>query len=410
MAQPRGRALNFEARYWTYLRCSPVFCFVDCVSIIIRLVTYGSSVLWISGIRIPLRERLQLVIRNRFAEPDQDDPEEGVREVRRVTWLRWLFFIFGALTSSLKLMSFIGTPWTQTWGDVFTFSFLLFEILAILSWMGGRQRRPCHDAADTAKLKPIEAWLDAFDKQLFQWASDCHGLLLLWVVGELWPNIDNKVSDEFRGGTSHPLMKPFLKASVLMSKFGVGTGFCAWLFTPFLVGSSLWQNESRLKAVFYTFLSLIPVSIIELAVLSTAGFDKSLVVDIGYFLGVAMPAPALNVMLAILCRRYRTVAENLMLGSIDEQGNSAHPVDPVGLLVLVSFLYTVVLCTIWYAFRYDSSGTVNPSWTGVFGRGHCISMNCTDISPTTSSHACHIWMPEASFTHAPPVTVPKPHF
>jgi hypothetical protein len=29
-------------------------------------------------------------------------------------------------------------------------------------------------------------------------------------------------------------------------------------------------------------------------------------------------------------------------------------------------LYTIALSVLWYAFRYDPVGTVNPSWTGVF--------------------------------------------
>lgn len=31
------------------------------------------------------------------------------------------------------------------------------------------------------------------------------------------------------------------------------------------------------------------------------------------------------------------------------------------------FLNDLVVCVLWYAFMYDSTGTINPSWTVVFG-------------------------------------------
>jgi hypothetical protein len=34
---------------------------------------------------------------------------------------------------------------------------------------------------------------------------------------------------------------------------------------------------------------------------------------------------------------------------------------------LVLFLMTLVVCVLWYGFIYDSTGTINPSWTDVFG-------------------------------------------
>jgi hypothetical protein len=41
--------------------------------------------------------------------------------------------------------------------------------------------------------------------------------------------------------------------------------------------------------------------------------------------------------------------------------------DHGGFLSLVFFLATVLGTILWYGYIYDSDGTVNPSWTGVFG-------------------------------------------
>ena len=43
------------------------------------------------------------------------------------------------------------------------------------------------------------------------------------------------------------------------------------------------------------------------------------------------------------------------------------PIDGAAWASLVFFLANLTVCVLWYAFMYDSTGTVNPSWTDVFG-------------------------------------------
>ena len=58
------------------------------------------------------------------------------------------------------------------------------------------------------------------------------------------------------------------------------------------------------------------------------------------------------------------LGETLLIASGDE-GSSAVDTGAVNALMLC--ISNVVVCVLWYWLRYDPEGTVNPSWTGVFG-------------------------------------------
>jgi hypothetical protein len=60
------------------------------------------------------------------------------------------------------------------------------------------------------------------------------------------------------------------------------------------------------------------------------------------------------------------LGKNLLVvfsGRNENNGN----IDHGGFLALLFFLATVLGTILWYGYIYDSRGTVNPSWTGIFG-------------------------------------------
>jgi len=82
----------------------------------IRLGVYGSG--FLLGQKILFRGRLILAIYRRFHSVTEDGAE-GIRVLGRMTWFRWMFFVFGTLNPAIKLMSFEGTSWTKAWGVMF---------------------------------------------------------------------------------------------------------------------------------------------------------------------------------------------------------------------------------------------------------------------------------------------------
>jgi hypothetical protein len=122
MAQPAGRVCGISSRYRTYARCSPIVCAADMVSIVTRLLItcFYLRTSPVTALRMLKAERYKDV-----------EPIEGIRVIEQYTWLRWVYFILGALPQAIKLMSFRGTPWTQVVGLIFLVSFIIVEMIVI---------------------------------------------------------------------------------------------------------------------------------------------------------------------------------------------------------------------------------------------------------------------------------------
>ncbi|KAJ7150489.1 hypothetical protein C8R43DRAFT_495275 [Mycena crocata] len=91
-----------------YLASSPLFCLADVLGITIRFVTS-------------------------LRRSQANAPETDINTpVASQAWPRWLFFTLGPLPAAIKLCSFIGTPWTKTWGILFISSFFATELLSRL--------------------------------------------------------------------------------------------------------------------------------------------------------------------------------------------------------------------------------------------------------------------------------------
>lgn len=54
-------------------------------------------------------------------------------------------------------------------------------------------------------------------------------------------------------------------------------------------------------------------------------------------------------------------------GERDMEKVNENPLNADACLGLSFFLFNVGLCVFWFAFNYNSEGTVNPAWTDVFG-------------------------------------------
>ena len=123
MAQPGGRICGFPSRYRTYLRCSPLICGADMLSIVMRLAVS------IIHLRLSFRESVGVLLHSRFNHSghanvgssqssvlqaeNEEDIDDGIQVLERMTWLRWLWFILATLPPAIKLASMTGVTWPQ---------------------------------------------------------------------------------------------------------------------------------------------------------------------------------------------------------------------------------------------------------------------------------------------------------
>lgn len=93
---------------------------------------------------------------------------------------------------------------------------------------------------------------------------------------------------------------------------------------------------------------------------------------------------AINSALKRICWRWPMIAKFLLLEKREEKSKEspngqntedeagertvkAGSTDKIALMGFYFFLVNLVVTVLWYAYIYDEIGTVNPSWTGVFG-------------------------------------------
>ncbi|KAH8773310.1 hypothetical protein BGZ57DRAFT_1005295 [Hyaloscypha finlandica] len=107
ISQPSGRISGVPGKYRTYIRCNPLICAVDTLSIFIHLAFYVTA--------FPFQDAIRLAIYERFGDNGSD--EEGIQAIEKLTWVRWLFVIFGTAGPGIKLKAIEGVldcggaPW-----------------------------------------------------------------------------------------------------------------------------------------------------------------------------------------------------------------------------------------------------------------------------------------------------------
>lgn len=134
-------------------------------------------------------------------------------------WPRWFFFVVGTLPAAIKMASFSGNPWTNTWGMMSLSSFVVTEVMSLVSRNGGgyteeelslldsvthskpkipSQRRVQGGAVDDEETElPLEATQNHGTKMyiicefwtrllLSSAAILAHAVLIFWAIDNIW--------------------------------------------------------------------------------------------------------------------------------------------------------------------------------------------------------------------------------
>jgi len=127
MAQPSGSVCGIRNRYRTYLRSSPVICAADCISILVQIAVIPVH------LQTSPRIALDVLLHRRFDQYyEEEESEIAIQDLEKLTWFRWVFFVFGTFPPVLKLTAMENVLWSKIWGMIFLASFLFVEALALL--------------------------------------------------------------------------------------------------------------------------------------------------------------------------------------------------------------------------------------------------------------------------------------
>jgi hypothetical protein len=313
------------------------------------------------GLPISFRDAFALLLHERFESDDEGESSEGIQEIEKITWLRWLFFVLGTLPGAIKLMGLKGVPWTKAWGMMFLVSFLVVESLVILSTtLRGRY--------NVIRPQQIHPWPHrelllnegvnkrlALTRALTGWLSvlslTFHYILLYLAFIHLW-GPPKGFQDSF----------PMDILAIIILIF--------MLLLCVASGAALSRKEAkpRLYAVIF---------IIMMGFLSDYFFQYvQKFFDLGGISNRVVKASAFTVtyfvvyyILALMNSLFRELGKQLLLGrEVEWNGPFIRSNDNIETYAFLElFIVTLTTSVPWYCYRFDPTGTVNPPWTGIFG-------------------------------------------
>jgi hypothetical protein len=354
MTQPSGRVLNIPAQHRTYLRSSPIFCALDALSFLVKLVR---SCLPPPG--VPRSQAIARVIRQRYRDVD-DEAAEGIQSLEKMTVLRWVFFLLGTLGPAVKLCAMEGVSWTKAWGVMYLASFVVFEVMGFVNeyllWR--------YDDNIQIPLRS-EDRIEAVDDLLFGLAVLGHSVLLVFAVLDLWelrapeapwPHLGN--------GTLHLLIGSHSSSFLLCIPAWICLITVAELRIAVCGNTWHWRTEDRKKMDFFALLAVgqcgyILTMLSKLEVLSELELDGEVILIDNFFFILAYASPYLLLFsILLLCTKFPSLGTKLLV---------RHEMDSRDSLALVFFITNVVVCILWYSLRYNSENTANPAWTSIWG-------------------------------------------
>jgi hypothetical protein len=398
MAQPGGRICGLPSRYRTYLRCSPFLCAADALSVVSQLAAlylYRKQN-FSEAIGTVLQERFEADkgdehrAGHQLAIHDDDDDEEveTLHSLEAMTWLRWLWFIIGTLPPAIKLMSMSGVPREQAWGMMFLTSWIINESLTIyaathhtfftisrggrISWPGFEQMTISSRYRNfRARVKALQYWLAVA-------ALVVHAVILnsaFRVVFRKWRYSSSLFWSNIPGEIYPP--DPLSSTLGIFTVIGKSTcmiGFIAMLF--FILRQLRFSRISALAFPILDYcLALINIVInimrcnwCTYSYKHTPRCEGCNATYSSQYISGFTTAGYVGIFTLVYFLSSWSVRLGKNLLVIFPRGNkNSSKLDHGGFLSLLLFLATILGTILWYGYIYDSDGTVNPSWTGIFG-------------------------------------------
>jgi len=235
----------------------------------------------------------------------------------------------------------------------------MIEGLALFSWFDDPEGNlRVLEARENSVMGELEGRIIRVDENLCLVAFCCHSLVLLWAFADLWTlqrkyfHPEGKIPSDSLSGVLWLLME--------IGFFGwlLGLGFVAY----FLANSfRLISPGNFIRVVAWVYIGYCVWLIRTLSEPIWMGFGW-MVLDLTFLTGTIGSILLWSFCLNFFCLKFPRVARTFLLIS-DDSADSDQRIN----LAFSFFLYTLVICILWYGLRYDAEGTVNPSWTGIFG-------------------------------------------
>lgn len=322
------------------------------------------------------------MLRQRFGDDENRSPNLGgpshtddsrerecIQDLEKTIWLRWLWFVFGTLPPAIKLLSMNGVPLTQTWALMFLTSWVANESLIVLSGIKGLfSTSPSNQlhwpGQPHSTSSPIS---DKAEKRL-RYGETLLAMVALISHVVILNSVFRVLSRGSFPSSSYLEFTPEVAPGFYLRPSYNLTVSHIVLLVILVLSNFVALGEVSRKAPYRA--CLIFVCIIFLGNLSGNAMAFGQFVLFGSKGTVAVASVVLlSVFLAGLSRfvnSFVRLGVNLLIIYPDGLDGEMQ-MDYVACLALAFLLATVLAYVLWAFYVFDSTGTLNPSWTGVFG-------------------------------------------
>jgi hypothetical protein len=297
-----------------------------------------------------------------------DGQAESVQSLEKMTWLRWLWFIFGTLPPVIKLMAMKGVPWVQAWGMMFLSSWVLSEGIMIfvamnqafftilpsgqISWSGFEQ------ATLLPHYEGVRLLMSRLDRCLAYGSLIVHIVIINGVFRVLWrleigstyqlsatlmapgPVYTSLISILMLTGLSFIALLPHsLTASVLNATFRALPLFTFYLMivsigaNPIIYGFNNWIPWVSGSALYIFLISTLATSVIldefDLTICNKMEVDHGLTVPLNLMFGSPQqwPVPVIPIAVNVVQYPPPTGHRCYMLGKAIRKAIESYPKD-----------------------------------------------------------------------------------
>lgn len=374
MIQPSGSVLGRPSRYSIYLRSSPIFCLLNFIDFFLRVLTWtyynfrGQLAPLVGYIEelAPEAQNYEDHIHGRKAEKSTIF---SVVAVNNKFELHRLAVVLAALIPFTKLMSLHGIFWTQFCGSCFFVSILqtycTSSLVMLARYQGANPSSP--PATKTTKTAPPAGDFVVLDQALFNCASIWfHPFFLFSLIAQVWPSYERNWLWEKDGTydrdnlTAYPTFLVFISLALDLT-------IPAAVLIPFSMLCSLLFYDRHTQPLRETIgWGAANVYILYQGWKLAVHFVNKVSFFKGYLWDMCFFGPPIGAHFALLYGGHRLsyLTRLLRLTVQDQQGDLRMDTEACCYFILT--LYALVLTTLYYIFKYDQTGTINPSGTTFF--------------------------------------------
>jgi hypothetical protein len=367
MTQPVGRVLGKAESNRFWMRSSPSLCIADMILFLAQLLDRfirkpgGWRTLW---------DHLKISVADRYrVDREEDQGETGSSSIEASTMptrgdnaalIRWLVLLLGGvIMQTIKLTAMQGIPLTKTLALLYFIAIAFGEVVALSAAMA-----TTYEVVD-ATSRP--SWLTTAEEIVSPLVEEVDLCLVIMVPGSLWARMNVYLLS--RGMVFVSFLPVILATCVCWFLFRLWRGDVNSLFSPR-------RRQDRLSLQYHLFW------IVTAGVCALRGLSEFLASDVddakigqgllgllrSFLIMISILQLAIfavwMVQLAIVCGvsiSVRGIARTRLGHRL------GFPKSPACQGSMTTFFVKLLALIVYYAFLFDGAGTVNPTWTSVFG-------------------------------------------